>query len=858
MVKLKKSKSEKTKKENRGIKQILKSPSKLLSKLKRNKKEQKKQKVLKKKKVLPRKKDEDIILFFVVLAGLLTAIVISALLLFIVPKEPLGFSSVSFDNPDDLPNLVQNGETYSFAYTVQSFENETKEYEIDARLEVYRLYDTTEGIYSCLSPYRQKIYLKWTNESNLTHIKTPDTNEIIPDLRINPDISNPITWDTYHFKFKLGRKFGKGDFLIWFESENKTLYQYTINAERGEILFGEEVIAPVVVARQNDQIQIDYNNTHIKFSYNGLEVHEFPIENATNGQFGFESRDIFIDLNQMIVHKDLPVEVPDKGNIWEYSVANNLFFNLLAESKGKATKIFPMSRNYLLSPQLNTGEEEPQLEAPALINQSDELFDEIIGNLNNKTEEDSGFIQCKNDFACNYLSTQDKEYYVAGENLTSLVTGIPATKYGSRFWLQAREFNDTLIPWDSYKFDASYDSLYFTDSIFFLWGEEFGLLISKGSYATLIADKGGVSIQQYKFTGQQEFSVSGENRDNFTVFVDKNTLNITVGDKNTYVDLNTINSSLLNSSFRMFHLNTFSSVREVRIKNSRDECKFEEFYNFCEIIYRFDRRAPSGNTPDPNQYGHIYDEETSIINPLPIPSYNESDKPLPETPLIDEIGIPTKTIAFNGPISIIKNKTNVTFGVQSLYLDGDGILDISFHDLQGVPLVTMQGDFFNETINFRYLKNNTQENISINRILQNEEWNSWQIILYEDNVTFKHNNTLIHTILNYTLDSGFFSISKIRSHFELQNVYTKDNKLNTARRLPLLEDPCKLRLVHSEKLSFSNFTLSPFTNQTFEEDFSISTFFDYGKISINLNGSSNVNKSLNNGLLGIQFWLVRS
>lgn len=791
-------------------------------------------------------KSVDNTLFYVLLGLVLLGLASAVLLLVVTDRTPETFSSISFDDPQGLPNKVKTGQNYSFEYTIKNFEQNETEYDVQTNLELYRLYDTTEGIYSCLSPYRRKVYVGWNNETQPTHLTIPDNNAIIPDLVILPDTANKVEWDTYYLEFSLGRAYGKGEFVIYFEADNKTKYKYSLNELTKQIYFENTPIGTLNLSKQNDIIKISYDGEKVSFEYNGEKIHSEEVFDGSNGQFGFESRDMFVSVSRMSIHKNKEVEIPDKDNIWEYAIYDELFYNKLSESRNQASKTIRMSRNYITDPI------DSRIETPGIINGTEENLTSTTTSSNSLTtgtddtelSEEEFFYKCDNEYTCNYLENKERIYNIKNINMTSLALSTPNTNYGSRFWLQTRDYNDSLILWESFNMDISYESLSETDSIFFMFGEDFAFQINKGSYSVITNVVGGLLIEQYPLENQKNYSVFGDNLDNFSINVDRNKIKIKIGEKEIEKE---ISATLNNKSFRMFHVNTYSSVRTVDILNSKEECNADknEFYEFCEIIYEFERAQPREPQVDLTQYGSL----TTVNNIIPEIT-TDQDSLVPE---IQKEKIPTKTVAFDGPISIIQNDTNKSFGAEYKYLDGKGIVKMNLHALDGSVILSLTTDAINKQADIKYTLNNKnytdEHKVLINRVL----WQRWSINLKEKNTEIYLNGTKVFDI-PLKVNSGYFSMTTDETHIEKRHTYIQN--LNTGKRInfPHLEDPCQLRLIYTEKLYDDNVILEDGEEKTIQSKFTLNNYFDYGKVDVLMNGSSNTN----NTALGIQFWMVRT
>ena len=298
----------------------------------------------------------------------------------------------------------------------------------------------------------------------------------------------------------------------------------------------------------------------------------------------------------------------------------------------------------------------------------------------------------------------------------------------------------------------------------------------------------------------------------------------------------------------MFHKNTYSTVRHVSIHNLDGECNTngEEFYSFCEITYEFKTKRPKTPKINLSQYG-------SLKIPEKLKEQKTQYAPKELIPEIDKVKIPTKTTAFNGPISIIENETNMSFGAEYKYLDGEGLVDIKLHDLDGNTILDLNTDAANKKAKLTYTINGKEHSIEYKVKINRKIWQRWQIKLFDKNTKIYLNNTEIFSI-PLKVKTGYFSMTTNGTHIEKRHTYIQDLKTGKRINFPLLEDPCKLRLVYREDLYSGNITIDSEKERIFENNFTLNTYFDYGKVKVSVNGSSNTN----NTALETQFWMVRT
>lgn len=753
---------------------------------------------------------EDKVLGYILIAGLILGIIAAVILVIISRQPPEPFSAVYFTNPDDLPNLVRIGNTYAFDYAIQSHENETREYDITTKLELFRLYDTTEGLYNCLSPYRHKIYLKWTNETNLTHATIQDELELIPDLRIEPDHSNTINWNSYYFSADLGNAYGEGEFIIFFANENYTKYKISINQKENQSYFNDEAIGKINMSNQNDKIRIEYKNQELEFYYNNKLITRKKIEDATNGQFGFETRDTFVTLGGAKISRDQEIEVPDREHIWEYQIDTNLYYNLLGLARQNENKEILMVRNFISA---ETFQPLPGLrtETPAETDEEGNIIPIPSG------------ISCYNEFACKYQSTNENNYQIELNNITSLLYSLPRINYGNSFWLTPRTQEDKYIIWNNFDVNVNLQSFTGQDSMAVKFDEDFAVLITTNTFSAIIRTDKGIIIQQKPKNLQKYNDSNNILNENFTIKIRGSEVELIFGNDSLIVETN---KDFNNSSIDLFHHNTFSSITKIEIKDSSEECN-DSKYKFCKLTYKFQQPTPRQSEQNPTDFGTIKQEQI----------------------ITDTEKILSRTLEFSGVATRIINKTNITFNANFIYLDGDGVIDFVYKDLDGNEKARVSVNMENNAIELNGTRQKT-----INQVLQKDAWHEITLKLLQDGwINVMHNRTDLGLMPTGT-NTGYFSIEQKNTYAEFRQVSIRDDVTGRTTNIPLLDDPCQLRLVYSKTIRQENFTLEPETRKEYKEFFKLNEFFDYGKVSITMNGSSNTN----NTALGIHFWMVRT
>lgn len=742
---------------------------------------------------------QKLIFYYGLLTAVISGIIAATLLLALTPRTHQAFTELYFPQPEQLPNKARTGTPYSLSYTVQSSENATKAYALESTLTLYELYDETEGLYNCLRPYRKTIYLDWDNRTNITHIYINKTSDLVPDFHTPPDLANPITWDEYHASTGFQRERGNGTFVLYFADANTTKYAITISTVTGEVLFDDTYLGRIALEKDQASIRIHYHDHQLDLSINNLNKTIKDI-NATNGQFGFESRNVFVKPG-ITTYKDQPLEIPDRGNIWNYNVDLDYYYGQLSAASKLAAPSKSTTRFYI---------------------------------------DERNVSECFDDFSCNYLSPRQAGYTLSNyANITDLLLSLPTYEYGVTFWIRTVAINDTLIPFESFTMTTSYQELFENDSITLLFGEEVAVMTTRDSINFIKRLEGGnITVQKTPLIADNASATVP-----VEINATHNKITITVG--NTTVNYG-LQESLLNKSFRTFHHNTYSSVQAITIKNRAEECTIPEPVTYCTLTlgYTAPRRA---REPATEQYvTATTTKEPNLLQKLFAPKQRNQTN----TAVVpNETFIPAQTYTYNGPLTTIINITNVTFTTNYLALEGPGAVVIAYHTLQGMPAVTITSyPSRNQTV-IIYEHDGVYENKTVEKRI--EGFTPLALKIGEKTITVSQNRTTIASLRNINVRDGYFSLSTIDLHAELSGtalIYSDVSR----RDLPTGTDPCQLREVYQTALRDVRFAMAPGANHTFTDNFTLTSDFDYGKVSIALEGSSNTTEPLE-----IHAWLVR-
>jgi len=671
-----------------------------------------------------------------------------------IPPAP--YSTLGFNNPTNLPNEVEITKSYNFNYNITSHEHNLTNYSVKTTFELFRLYDITEGLHSCLSPYRKKVYISWTNETNLTHISTPQKTPI-PDLTIIPAVKNPINWtDRFTLTFDQGKSSGDGIYVIYYQNleTNKTLFEIKIFTKTGKVFFNNQNKSNITLHSQNDKIKLNYRNNHLEFIFNGNSIFSEPITLTPNAQFGFETRDVFMYVgNVKIQHKD-EIDVPDKENIWEYIIDYNLIYHLQGELRSLQTVKHTLFRYYSDPDNFTKEEEKFQLNVP-----------------------------------------------------------LNATK--PSFWLESKNANNSLIPWADSILNITFPNIEPKANIVFLIGNSTKILITNSS------------ITLDNIYGKYLIHVkNNKSKNNLIINLNNTNIKLTIENKS----VNSKSSNMFNKSIRIYQVNTYKNVENIDLTHNKPVCFQKNPFEYCKLILSPITYKPQERKPNPSNY-------VETIIKKPVEEYVE--KPV------------SKTTKFDGHLAKITNQTNYSLDTNFIYLDGEGIVKISLEEKQETVFDLIL-NLKQSKLSFKRNNLTVEKTILINNLTTS--WISFKADLKNNSLKVFVNRT---NVLNATIqpqkanNSRYFTYETMNTYVESKRLVLQKN--NRRFNLPLTEDPCQLKLIKKTIIRENGFALNIGESKTFYDTISMDNFFDYGKVSVDVLGSSN----MNNTALHTHFWLVR-
>ncbi|MBN1502122.1 hypothetical protein JW930_01140 [Candidatus Woesearchaeota archaeon] len=764
--------------------------------------------------------------------SLVLGVFISIGFLYLTKPEASYFSELYYLDQENLPNQIELDRNYNFAYEINSRENKTETYEYETVVELFRIYDISEGNYDCFSEFREKLYYQWlpANESNYSIIGVMQKDDLYNDFYTVQDTdynNREIKEEEYSLYLEYESGYGMGQFNIVFgngtsrkfalilsESDNTTYFIFwnsTINTTVTKVvnLTGDD--KHIVEIRINQGRFSVFVDSNLVLSQDSLYFSD-RIPDYTGGRFTLESRNSYYSIRRMQLYPGgKAIDVLLQGNkLLDYqrkiSEMRSDYIDIV--SKGISEKHgYNTSLKYFLN-----------ISSPSEISVTGHEFGEL--NITSQvSEHDEGVYPLIYQWA-------DIEY-----ELSSYPTNVFETTENSPI-----NFTNFTLSFD---FQTSYGEqqlmLYFYDQDN---NTKYSFLVNQQKHALFFLEYTPDAIK-VTYKKHQLNTLPHTVLMNFT----ESNLDIII-DKKPVLHLDNITSIFSDISFEA--KNTYIYIDDIRIVNRDPNCDSKTFLGKCLKSYRTDTRRGVSVYQEVDVgfketlIRNISADEQLVLD-LPLPPLAKTDESVMQeyNPYIKDT-----SFMFNGPSARLQAMSNYTFSMNYLTLEGLGVVSVGFKDI-------------NDSDAFKLvLSDKTDEALlitkTVNRTIQSNltegEWNIIQIN-YNNGITklIQDYNTELFVTNKLNLSNGYFFITTQNTYANFRGVQLRDNSLNLIRRYNLEENPCEMRLIFEKILDKREIVLYPNEKYTAHNNFTINTSFDFGKITTNL---LNKNQS-------IHFWLKR-
>ena len=774
--------------------------------------------------------------FFVIV--LCFAIVISVIFhVFFTPKEQAAFSEIYFPSPDGLPNYIDRDKDYNFSFTVRNLEGKPLTYSYDAKIELFNLYDVSEGLYNCVSSQRKKAQFEWAegNESfKKIYLFEPKEGSSF-FIYSKTDDYGYIDWPSYNFEYSYKNVLGQGSFTTTFYDNDTLKYSITVDDDNSEIGLSYIENGKISSIKKKIELKADndvrINSTEsLKYYLNDKLIFDEPIANSTKGMFGFRADGSYVLMRQLIAYRESRIEVTQSKNIRNFEANNNLVFQKLDKLRQESEDVAYLTRK--------------AANFTAICN---------IGNCRQLNE----FLAFPDDTKNLRLdsSIKNPNFLMGMFNLSSISFPDNAILQNS---------TSKALFWPSYSFRMEFQT--FTQGHTFMLSFDNDLIVLFHDSSVYIINNGLRSptidrIENKAEVGINEFSI--DSKDN------EITLNL------NRFPIYTMHKELPFGEVSIYTRNTFIIFSDMVMSNSDPGCSSQYISKNCNRYYRISsERQITGDRQATTVAQAVYVPIALSVSPF-LPGADissmaqEGNETLNGTadasqllkksieyeieidPSLINSNIPSEKYAFNGRNGVLADRTNYSFSFDFVILEGAGLIEVSFYDTKGTELSKF---VLYQPENKAYLFRNFQGSVLKDTFyvnLSKEDSHKFVSSYKNGESSYKIDNSKPFESRGLNMSNGYFSISTYNTYVDFTNIGLFDESIR--RRIPfsITSDPCSLRKIDEMPIGKGSLYLGNNESESKTIDIAVMKDFDYGKVSVNL-----FKESMNSS--EIHFWVVNN
>lgn len=785
--------------------------------------------------------------FFVII--LVAAIIVSLAFHFFLGQDvDAEFSEVYFPEPDSLPNDVLQDELYNYSFTIANHEGVPFTYSYNTTLEIFNLYDVTEGIYKCAAQQRKKVYLKWVNESPASEnspfaldditgfAAASDDKEEGPEIIFSEsDDYAYIDWPHYTAEYSYENTLAAGAFTTLFHDNDYVKYSFTIYEDTGEVKFGymDNGIMKYEVKKtgelgQSNEIVINATDK-LDYYINRKLIFSMKIDNFTNGKFSFTANDTYVLLGGFVLYKDSKIQLTRSKNIRDYEIDNSLVFEKLEEIRTSSEDNYYLIRN--ITNAVVPCREQECISISSFLNAPNtSLFKTVYGPLNET--EIIGLSQSRGQSSIRSFQ------YVQNSSAPELF-------------------------WPNYTLKVHFETFVKFHTILFNFEDKLMVMLHENNAFFIELDDNETRI--YRRTNYVEIGVnelSLESTDDLVIlylnqvpiFSTKRALNlnkVSVYTKNTLIALDDISAARKDKGCRAVSLSK-ECRRAFKIPAERRSSSVNQPRITAEPLI-----LSAGLAAAPFLGAQLFDVNPSdgqYINDTFVNNLSLSrliDYELDIDPSLINNEIPSERYNFDGRNARIANMANYTFSFNFDLLDGLGFVESSFFSDDKKSFIKfMLYRPLNELYLFRTSGASLlKDSIKLDKL---EDKNHNFEVKYENSTTTYYlDNKRVFDVEGFNISSGFFSISTLNTYADFRDIRIYDGA--SKRYIPyyINKDPCSLRKISEIIIDEGSLYLDEGENRNISRKFIIDMPFDYGRVNVNL-AKPGVNAS------EIHFWMVNN
>ncbi len=739
-----------------------------------------------------------------------------------------GFSEIYFPFPDNLPNKVQLDENYDFSFSIRNLEAKPSTYEYNAKLELFNLYDVTEGIYKCAAKQRKKVNLKFAegNESNSGKYLLNSALGNSGFIYSESDNYGMIGWENYNIQYKYRNALNTGSFTTIFHDENNTKYSFTIYDDASEVEFAYRDNGSIKRQRKRISNLKSENDVFInvsdgiKYYINEELIFSKNLDDITNGKIDFRMDSTYILINGLIAYRDSPIEVTHPEYIRDYNINSNLISKKITELRKKSEEDVHLLRT------------ETDLNAVC----ESEACNELKLYLNNPQNTYSFGTGLEGD----------------GKLLISLIEPDENQNFPSQAYLQNSTASELF--WTDFTLKLDFQTFVQPHTFLIILDKNFMILFHCSDVYFIINDNG--MTEMHRRASPVKVGVN-------ELFLESKNTNIIV--KINRMPIFNFKGNMHFKDISLYTKKSFISFGDIILTSREENCNSLAASIKCRQVYRIQslRDVSQGSSMQVVSGPAKFSDEfwaipflgvyTLFENAADENSINDSlmrslDYDIEVDPSLINEDIPSEKYLFDGRDAVLKGMQNYSFSFDFNALEGIGLLEASFHNIDGEKTAIF---IFNQAGNEAYLFTNFNGEWLKDTVNVGKSDAHKLDIIYEDNrINYYFDWKKIFELGEVNMSNGFFSISTFNSHFDIKGMSLYDR--STKRRVPFLinADPCRLRKIKEILLDKNSLFLADGEMETINRSFNIEDDFDYGMLSVFLMQQEKESTS------EIHFWVV--
>ena len=582
----------------------------------------------------------------------------------------------------------------------------------------------------------------------------------------------------------------------------------------------------------NSNIKVTAISGKIFFYLNNQFVFSANHSDAFDGDFGIATQDAYIGIGRMIAYRDTPFIVPLTDTVRDYYI--------------------------------NIG---TVLEKASWIN---ELRSKSISLITDFIEYNDTVDCAADPFYCRFLNLpNDISFYLSSSNLTRIIEKIPVEESLANYVLYPSDKNSSFIDWTDFSIAFSYNQIR-EDSpaaIIAKFGDKWAVMINRNNSYFFVSGANGTRVDEIR------------NPVHVNVSIDKVIINVTSGNISLKVNNVSVFSRIApadytNGYLQLYNKNEYIQIPSAVMTNNDPVCRDPLNFRFCQLTLELgsSRRQTTSQQQEDyyieySSYSPSERKATVIMSTAPATIISNETNAIGNASAAPQANytaftfdfpiynpfIPDRKIILNSTSTIISNFSNFSLDYSYQALDGAKVLQLGFRDIEGNDLLLMYILERQNKILLFYNNGTSQARQELRLFINQSNSHSIGLNIIEGNATFYFDRREISRINKTGIRQGFFYLGAKNTYPDLGTVSFKIFDLGLSRNLAIRDNPCDLKLIYREEKE-NRLKLSPGQSVKISGLFNINQDFDYGKVFVELYGSSNMTGEKP---LEVHFWVVR-